>query len=37
MNWYGDHAVTFKHGLHIICHHDRMLYVQNIITNEAGL
>jgi hypothetical protein len=29
--------MTCKHGLHIICRHDRMPYVQNIIANEAGL
>jgi hypothetical protein len=34
---YGDHAVTYKRGSHIICRHNCMLYVQNIITNEAGL
>jgi hypothetical protein len=33
----GDHAVTCKHGPHTIRRHDRMLYVQNIVTNEAGL
>jgi hypothetical protein len=37
MDPYGDHAVTYKHGPHIIRHHDRMSYVQNIIANEAGL
>jgi hypothetical protein len=37
MDPYGDHAVTYKHGLHIIRHHDRMPYVQNIIANEVGL
>jgi hypothetical protein len=37
MDPYGDHVVTCKHGLHSICRHDRMPYVQNIITNEAGL
>jgi hypothetical protein len=29
--------VTYKHGLHIIRHHNHMSYVQNIIANEAGL
>ncbi len=37
MNPFDDHAVTCKHGLHTIRHHDRMSYVQNIIANEAGL
>jgi hypothetical protein len=37
MDPYGDHAVTCKHGPHIIHRHDRMPYVQNIIANEAGL
>jgi hypothetical protein len=37
MDPYGNHAVTCKHGPHTICRHDRMPYVQNIITNEAGL
>jgi hypothetical protein len=37
MDPYGDHAVTCKHGPHIIRRHNRMPYVQNIITNEAGL
>jgi hypothetical protein len=37
MDSYGDHAVTCKHGLHTIRHHDRMPYVQNIIANEVGL
>jgi hypothetical protein len=37
MDPYGDHAVTYKHGPHTICRHDHMPYVQNIITNEAGL
>jgi hypothetical protein len=37
MDPYDNHAMTCKHGLHTICHHDRMPYVQNIITNEAGL
>jgi hypothetical protein len=37
MDPYGDHAVTCKHGLHIIRRHDRMPYVQNIIAIEAGL
>jgi hypothetical protein len=37
MDPYGNLAVTYKHGPHIICRHDRMLYVQNIIANEAGL
>jgi hypothetical protein len=37
MDSYGNHAVTCKHGLHIIRRHDRMPYVQNIIANEAGL
>jgi hypothetical protein len=36
MDPYGDHAVTCKHGLHIIRCHDRMPYVQNIIANEAS-
>jgi hypothetical protein len=37
MDSYGDHAVTCKHGLHIIRRHDHMPYVQNIIANEASL
>jgi hypothetical protein len=37
MDPYGDHAVTCKHGPHTIRRHDCMLYVQNIIANEAGL
>jgi hypothetical protein len=37
MDSYGDHVVTYKRGPHIICHHDRMPYVQNIIANEASL
>jgi hypothetical protein len=37
MDPYGDHAVTYKHGPHTICQHDRMPYVQNIIANEVGL
>jgi hypothetical protein len=37
MDPYGDHVMTCKHGPHIIRHHDRMPYVQNIITNEASL
>jgi hypothetical protein len=37
MDPYGDHAVTCKHGPHTIRRHDRMLYVENIIANEAGL
>jgi hypothetical protein len=37
MDPYGDHAVTCKHGSHIIRRHDRMSYVQNIIANEASL
>jgi hypothetical protein len=37
MDPYSDHAVTCKHGPHIIRRHDRMSYVQNIIANEAGL
>ncbi|CAK9872753.1 unnamed protein product [Sphagnum jensenii] len=37
MDPYGDHIVTYKHGPHTIRHHDRMLYMQNIIANEAGL
>jgi hypothetical protein len=37
MDPYGDHAVTCKHGPHTIRRHDRMPYVQNIITNEVGL
>jgi hypothetical protein len=37
MDPYGDHAVTCKHGPHTIHPHDRMPYVQNIITIEAGL
>ncbi|CAK9256716.1 unnamed protein product [Sphagnum jensenii] len=32
-----DHTVTYKHRPHTIRRHDRMPYVQNIITNEAGL
>jgi hypothetical protein len=37
MDPYDNHAVTCKHGLHTICRHDRMPYVQNIIANEVGL
>ncbi|CAK9276519.1 unnamed protein product [Sphagnum jensenii] len=37
MDPYGDHVVTCKHGPHTIRRHDRMLYVKNIIANEAGL
>ncbi|CAM6023945.1 unnamed protein product [Sphagnum balticum] len=37
MDLYSNHAVTCKHGPHTIRHHDCMPYVQNIITNEAGL
>jgi hypothetical protein len=37
MDPYDDHAVTCKHGPHIIRRHDRMPYVQNIIANEVGL
>jgi hypothetical protein len=37
MDPYDDHAVICKHGPHIICRHDHMPYVQNIIANEAGL
>jgi hypothetical protein len=37
MDPYSDHIVTCKHGPHIIRHHDRMPYVQNIIANEVGL
>jgi hypothetical protein len=37
MDPYGDHAVTCKHGPHIIRCHDHMSYVQNIVANEAGL
>jgi hypothetical protein len=36
MDPYNNHAVTCKHKPHIICPHDRMSYVQNIIANEAG-
>jgi hypothetical protein len=36
MDPYGDHAVTYKHGLHTICRHDHMPYMENIIANEAG-
>ncbi len=37
MDPYGNHAVTWKHGLCIIHCHDYMPYVQNIIANEASL
>jgi hypothetical protein len=37
MDLYSDHAVTCKHGLHIIRRHNHMPYMQNIIANEAGL
>jgi hypothetical protein len=37
MDMYDDHAVTYRHGSHTIRRHDRMLYVQNIIANEASL
>ncbi len=37
MDPYGDHVVTYKHEPHTIHRHDRMSYVQNIITNEANL
>ncbi len=36
MDPYDDHAVTCKHGPHTIRRHDRMLFAQNIIANEAG-
>ncbi len=32
-----DHVVTCRHEPHTIRGHDKMQYVQNIITNEAGL
>jgi hypothetical protein len=37
MDPYSDHVVTCKHGPHIICRHNHMPHVQNIIANEAGL
>jgi hypothetical protein len=37
MDLYGDHAVTYKHEPHTIRCHNLMLYVHNIIANEAGL
>ncbi len=37
MDPYSDHIVTCKHGPHTIRRHDRMSYVLNIVTNEAGL
>ncbi|CAK9193849.1 unnamed protein product [Sphagnum troendelagicum] len=36
MDLYSDHTVTYKHRPHTIRRHDRMPYVQNIITNEAS-
>jgi hypothetical protein len=37
MDPYDDHTMTCRHMPHIIIRHDRMPYMQNIITNEAGL
>jgi hypothetical protein len=37
MDPYSNHAVTCKHGPHTIRCHDRMPYVQNIITDEVGI
>jgi hypothetical protein len=35
MDLYDDHAVTCKHGPHIICRHDRMPYMHTILANQA--